>query len=206
MPVSFSKNQPVSLRKGAVQSGAGLTSIAMGLGWDPVERSGWRAVLAPPREIDLDASCIMLSSDGQEVDSVWYRRLRSRMGAVRHSGDNLTGKGDGDNETIAVNLDSVPGNVNYLVFVVGSYSGQSFKDVANASCRVYDTSNGAKTVFGEFSLTALKDDHRGIVMAVVSRDDSDGWKITMIGDTTQDGRAYRDMLPAAVAAIQRLVL
>src|SRR3546814_5420645 len=65
--------------------------------------------------IDLDASCLLFDGAGNVVDIVWFRQLTSKDGSVRHSGDNLTGEGDGDDETIAIDLTKLPTNVETLV-------------------------------------------------------------------------------------------
>lgn len=201
-PIYFVKDQPVLLQKrnaSGVPAGNPLGRIAMGLGWDAVKRSGWKSFLRC--NIDLDASCILLDDYGNEVDAVWFDKLHSNNSAIVHTGDSLTGRGDGDNEMIMVALNKIPSNVFALAFVVGSYSGQSFGSVQNASCRVYDM-DGDRTVFGEYSLTNLPGDHRGIVMAAVIRNKQNNcWIVRMIGVTTPNGRTYRDILPVAKATL-----
>ena len=72
------------------------------------------------------------------VGLVWFRQLASRDGAIEHSGDNLTGEGDGDDETIHVDLQRLPGTIQHLVFTVNSFRGQTFDQVENAYCRILD--------------------------------------------------------------------
>ncbi|MDM9678639.1 TerD family protein, partial [Raoultella planticola] len=67
---------------------------------------------------------------------IWFRKLKSTCGSVVHTGDNLTGEGDGDDEVINVYLGQLPVKVEYLAFTVNSFRGQSFNDVDNAFCRV----------------------------------------------------------------------
>ena len=71
--------------------------------------------------IDIDASAILLHNDryiDSSHDLVYYGNTRHYSGSINHSGDNLTGDGDGDDEVINVNLAKIPSNVNKVVFVV----------------------------------------------------------------------------------------
>jgi tellurium resistance protein TerD len=159
--VSLSKGGNVSLTKEA--GAAGLSAVTVGLGWDVRTTTG--------TEFDLDASALLVRPDGKVLSDqhfVFYGNLTSPDGAVEHTGDNLTGEGEGDDEQINVNLGSVPPDVDKIVFPVSIYDadgrGQSFGQVRNAFIRVvnradqaeltrYDLSEDASTetamVFGE---------------------------------------------------------
>ncbi|EFH9774009.1 tellurium resistance protein TerZ, partial [Escherichia coli] len=127
--VSLVKNQTVSLSK----ESSALSQLHFGLGWDPVKKKGLLGGLFGGNDsIDLDAGCVLMDSTGKTIDTIWFRKLKSTCGAVMHSGDNLTGEGDGDDEVIKVNLSRLPANVEYLAFTVNSFRGQSFNDVENA--------------------------------------------------------------------------
>ncbi len=102
MGVSLSKGQSVSLVK---SGGGGLTQVRMGLGWDAVKKRGLFG--SRSQSIDLDASALLFDANRQLVDQVWFQQLTSRDGAVQHTGDNLTGEGEGDDESIRVHLDGV---------------------------------------------------------------------------------------------------
>lgn len=180
-PISLSKDRPVSLVKGQKVSlrkegGVALTQVMMGLGWDPVAKRGMFGK-ARAGDIDLDAS-VLLFSQGQCVDIISFRQLRARDGSIIHSGDNLTGDGDGDDETIAVNLPALPAHVDNLVFIVTSYRGQTFQEVENAYCRLIDLTTGAELarywLTGGMPVT-------GVTMAVISRAAGE-WQLRAIGD------------------------
>ena len=94
--VSLQKNQTVSLTKGGRPV---LTSVKMGLGWEPAYRAGRRA-----KEIDLDASVIAYDANRKKIDACYFGKLAILNGVVQHSGDNLTGEGGGDDEVITVHL------------------------------------------------------------------------------------------------------
>lgn len=193
MSVSLSKGQKVSLSK----DGATLTRIFMGLGWDVAKAGGFLGGLfGGDGDIDLDASCLVFDESGQLMDQIWFRQLKGMNGAVVHTGDNLTGAGDGDDESIKVDLSRLPGNVKSLVFTVNSFRGQTFDKVANAYCRVVDDVSNkelAKFILSESG------SHTGMVMAKIYRHSGE-WKIHAIGEKTS-GRTFQDMMPAIRAAL-----
>ena len=144
--------------------------------------------------MDLDASAIMFDSSGKDVDTVYYGRLLSHDGSVQHSGDNLTGEGDGDDEVITVNLRSVSANIKTIVFVITSYSGQKFNEVKNVFARVSDGVSGQETV--RYNL-AESSDATGLVIAKLTRADN-GWDFTAIGEFVTAARTPNKMVaPAA---------
>lgn len=186
MSVSLSKGQKVSLAK---PDGGALTRVRMGLGWDPVVKRGLfgRSKTQPT---DLDATCLLFDASGNLVDAVWFRQLRSKDGAVQHTGDNLTGDGEGDDESIRVDLTALPGNVAQLVFTVNSFSGQDFSQIAGAFCRLVDESTGRELARYDLSGSGP---HTAQIMAKVSREGS-GWSMTAIG-ATATGRTFQHLLP-----------
>lgn len=192
MSISLTKGQKISLTKA---DGSALTRVFMGLGWDP-ETSRGLFGKAKGKSIDLDASCIMLDESRSVVDAVWFRQLRSHDGSIQHSGDNLTGDGDGDDEVIAVDLTRVPASVHTLVFTVNSYSRQGFSDVANASCRLVDETTNQEVATYDLS---AKGPHTGMTMAKLYRNGAE-WKLAAIGETGQ-GQTWRDMLPDVLRAL-----
>lgn len=133
MAVSLEKGQKISLDKTA---GSALTQVKMGVGWDVTVSKGFLGFGGGKSgDIDLDASCLMFSEQGEVLDAIWFQQLTSKDGSIRHSGDNRTGAGDGDDETITVDLSRVPAQVKSLIFTVNSFRGQSFEKVQNAYCR-----------------------------------------------------------------------
>ena len=195
MAISLSKNQTISLEK---EAGTGLKKIRMGLGWDPVKPSGFFAkLLSSDAAIDLDASCILLDSAKQPLDLVWFRQLKSSDGSIVHSGDNRTGEGEGDDESIQVNLEQLPAAVKHLVFTVNSFTGQNFEAVENAYCRIVDELTGKE--LARFNLSD-KGRHTGVVMAYISRTAA-GWDLTAIG-TVANGRTAQDLASDAAQAVR----
>ncbi|MFZ1389368.1 MAG: TerD family protein [Thiolinea sp.] len=201
MAVSLTKGQSISLEK---SNGSGLTSVFMGLGWDPaaapVKKSGFLGGLfgggGSAEEIDLDASCLLLDSQKKLLDVVWFRQLKSSDGSISHSGDNLTGEGEGDDEVISVDLSRLPAQVSYLVFTVCSFRGQTFNEVGNAFCRLVDATNN--TELARYNLSE-KGGHTGVVMSVVSRNGA-GWQMKAVGRASM-GAIAADMMNDVVASI-----
>ena len=186
MSVSLTKGQSVSLRK---DDGGTLTHVRMGLGWDAVKKKGLFG--SRSQSIDLDASAVMYDAKGGVVDQVWFRQLTSTDGSVVHSGDNRTGDGDGDDESVTVHLDRLPVEVTQIVFLVNSFTGQNFSQIENAFCRLVDETNGQE--IARYELTG-SGTHTAQVMAKVGRDGS-GWSMTAIGSIA-NGRTFKDLLPA----------
>lgn len=192
--VSLSKNQTVSLSK----ESSALSQLHFGLGWDPIKKKGlFGSLLGGNGSIDLDAGCVLMDSAGNKIDTIWFRQLKSKCGSVVHSGDNLTGEGDGDDEVIKVDLARLPANVEYLAFTVNSFRGQTFNDVDNAFCRVVDQSNKE---LARYKLTE-QGSHTGIVIASLRRN-SGNWDFTAHGHACR-GRTIDDMQSDIVATVVR---
>lgn len=183
MGVSLAKGQSVSLAK---DDGSSLRRVHMGLGWDAA-----KGLFGRTKAIDLDASCMVFDSSGKMIDAVWFRQLQSRDGSITHTGDNLTGQGEGDDESIIVDLTQVRAEVQTLVFVVNSFTGEDFSKIRNATCRLVDLDSF--TEIARYDL-GQQGRHTAQVMAKVSRSDG-GWTMTAIGQTAS-GRTIRDLQPA----------
>ncbi|RKS76931.1 tellurium resistance protein TerZ [Actinomadura pelletieri DSM 43383] len=183
MTVSMVKGQRISLEK----PGGTLSMVRMGLGWDAVKKKGFFG--SRQRDIDLDASCVLFA-DGALADVVFFGKLVSDDGSVRHTGDNLTGAGDGDDESVIVDLRRLPVHVTSLVFTVSSFNGQTFNEVENAFCRVVNEADGGE--MARYTLTG-GGAHTAMVMSRIYRH-GDGWKMNAIGEPCH-GRTFQDMLP-----------
>ncbi|MFF9176408.1 TerD family protein [Streptomyces sp. NPDC014793] len=183
--VSLQKNQTVSLVKGGRPL---LSLVQMGLGWEPAYRG---------KDIDLDASVIAYGPQRNPVDSCYFGKLSILNGAVKHSGDNLTGEGGGDDEVIVVDLGRIPQEVTGLVFTVNSFSGQKFTEVAKAYCRLVDAASGEELV--RFDLTSAEP-QTGVMMAKLIRQYSGEWEMTAMGDFVK-ARTVRNMVDPGARAL-----
>ncbi|BAU82370.1 tellurium resistance protein terD [Streptomyces laurentii] len=183
--VSLQKNQTVSLVKGGRPL---LSQVKMGLGWEPAYRG---------KDIDLDASVIAYGPQRNHVDSCYFGKLSILNGAVKHSGDNLTGEGAGDDEVIVVDLGRLPADTTGLVFTVNSFSGQKFTEVAKAYCRLIDAATGEELV--RFDLTTAEP-QTGVMMAKLIRQFSGEWEMTAMGEFVKS-RTVRGMVKPAAQAL-----
>ncbi|MEU4684544.1 TerD family protein [Streptomyces xinghaiensis] len=182
--VSLQKNQTVSLVKGGRPL---LTSVRMGLGWEPAYRG---------KDIDLDASVIAYGPDRKKIDACYFGKLTILNGVIQHSGDNLTGEGGGDDEAITVHLGDVPPQVTGLVFTVNSFSGQKFTEVSKAYCRLLD---GAGQELVRFDLTGAEP-RTGVMMCKLIRQFSGEWEMTAMGEYV-DSRTVRGMVKPGAKAL-----
>ncbi|WP_180289332.1 MULTISPECIES: TerD family protein [Streptomyces] len=183
--VSLQKNQTVSLVKGGRPL---LSQVKMGLGWEPAYRG---------KDIDLDASVIAYGPQRNHIDSCYFGKLSIVNGAIKHSGDNLTGEGGGDDEVITVDLGRLPQDVTGLVFTVNSFSGQKFTEVAKAYCRLLDAATGEELV--RFDLTNAES-QTGVMMAKLIKQFSGEWEMTAMGDFVKS-RTVRGMVKPAAQAL-----
>ncbi|MFD3918377.1 TerD family protein [Streptomyces sp. NPDC058595] len=183
--VNLQKNQTVSLVKGGAPL---LTQVKMGLGWEPAFRG---------KDIDLDASVIAYGPNRNHLDSCYFGKLTILGGSIKHSGDNLTGEGAGDDETIVVDLGRLPAEATGLVFTVNSFTGQKFNEVAKAYCRLLDARTGEELV--RFDLTGAEP-QTGVIMAKLIRQFSGEWEMTAVGEFVKS-RTVRGMVKPAAKAL-----
>ncbi|WP_329307229.1 TerD family protein [Streptomyces sp. NBC_01260] len=183
--VSLQKNQTVSLVKGGRPL---LSQVKMGLGWEPAFRG---------KDIDLDASVIAYGPNRNHLDSCYFGKLSILNGAIKHSGDNLTGEGAGDDEVIVVDLGRIPAEATGLVFTVNSFTGQKFTEVAKAYCRLIDAATGDELV--RFDLTGAEP-QTGVIMAKLIKQFSGEWEMTAVGDFVKS-RTVRGMVKPAAQSL-----
>ncbi|CAG6398022.1 TerD family protein [Streptomyces cocklensis] len=179
MGVSLSKGGNVSLTKEA----PGLTAVTVGLGWDVRTTTG--------TDFDLDASALLLDAAGKVVSDkhfVFFNNLKSPDGSVEHTGDNLTGEGEGDDEAIKVNLAGVPVEVDKIVFPVSIYDGetrqQSFGQVRNAFIRVVNQAGG--TEIARYDLSEDASTETAMVFGELYRSGAE-WKFRAVGQGYASG-------------------
>ena len=181
MGVSLAKGGNVSLSKEA----PGLTAVTVGLGWDVRTTTG--------ADFDLDASALGVNSSGKIVSDqhfVFYNNLTSPEGAIQHTGDNLTGQGEGDDEQINVNLATLPAEVDKIVFAVSIHQaearGQNFGQVRNAFIRVVNQNGG--TEIARYDLTEDASTETAMVFGEIYRHGAE-WKFRAVGQGYASGLA-----------------
>ena len=182
MVVSLAKGQRVSLEKVA----PGLTEIFVGLGWDTKVTDGGF-------DFDLDASLFLLGSNEKLISDnhfIFYNNLTSPDPdkSVEHTGDNLTGDGDGDDEVININLQKVPSDVQKIVVVVTIHEAeqrsQNFGQVDNAYVRIVDAKTNAEAT--RFDLTEDGSVETAMIMAELYRKNGE-WRVNAVGAGYQGG-------------------
>lgn len=181
MSVSLSKGGNVSLTKQA----PGLSAVVVGLGWDIRTTTG--------EDFDLDASAILCDSAGTvtcDQDFVFFNNVTSSDGSVVHTGDNLTGEGDGDDEAIRVDLAAVPAAVARVVFPVSIYDAatrnQSFGQVRNAFIRVVNAADNSE--LARYDLSEDASTEAAMIFGELYRHESE-WKFRAIGQGYSTGLA-----------------
>jgi tellurium resistance protein TerD len=178
MGVTLAKGGNVSLTKAAPN----LTQVLVGLGWDARSTTG-----AP---FDLDASALLCASGRVLGDDyfVFYNNLKSPEGSVEHTGDNLTGEGEGDDESILVDLAKVPDNVDKVVFPVSIYDadsrGQTFGQVSNAFIRVVNQFDQAE--LARYDLTEDASTETAMIFGELYRYNGE-WKFRAVGQGYASG-------------------
>jgi stress response protein SCP2 len=194
MSINLVKGQKIDLTKGR----SSLSSIMVGLGWDPVEKKKSGGFLGGllggagggGAEVDCDASVILLDENGKlksKQNLVYFGNKTSQDGSVVHSGDNLTGDGDGDDEVINLNLNSISPSVHRLVFVVNIYQAkqrkQDFGLIQNAFIRLVD--NSSKEELIHYNLTENYAGKTSLIPGELYRHGTE-WKFSAVGEGTLD--------------------
>lgn len=177
MVINLKKGEKIDLTK----SNPGLSKIVVGLGWDANESSG--------SEYDLDASVFMLNKEGileRSQNLIYFGNLNGP--GVHHTGDNLTGEGDGDDEVINVDLSQIPSDIDKLIFTVNIYNGkskrQNFGHISNAYIRVINPSNRQELI--RYDLGEDYSTETGLMVGEIYREENE-WKFSAIDESFEGG-------------------
>ena len=173
MAISLQKGGNISLSK----TSPNLKNVLIGLGWDARSTSG--------DDFDLDARVFMVGANGKvrsDADFIFYNQLRSTCGSVEHTGDNRTGDGDGDDESVKVVLDKVPAEIERLVVAVTIHEAQArsqnFGMVRGAYIRLVNIDTGDEIV--RFDLTEDASVETAMIFGEVYRHNNE-WKFRAVG-------------------------
>ena len=182
MSVSLTKGASISLSKANSDAGSTspLTKVVAGAGWDAKDG----------KSIDLDLMIVQVASDGKAIpddngngtnlDEALLFFNNMTLPGLKHSGDNLTGEGDGDDEQIVVTLADVAQNVNELAVVVASYSGETFDEIENAFVRLVNEADN--TELAKFELTSGFAGTRGVELGRLKRNGAE-WDFAATGNS-----------------------
>ncbi|RZS86893.1 tellurium resistance protein TerD [Motilibacter rhizosphaerae] len=180
MGVSLAKGGNVSLSK---EAGGSLTSVVVGCGWDVRATTGM--------DFDLDASAVVCGASGKVLSDayfVFFNNLQSPDGLVRHTGDNRTGEGEGDDEQVIVDLAALGPEVSKVVVVVSIYDAdarrQNFGQVQNAFIRIVDEPTGRE--LARFDLTEDASTETAMIFGELYRHGGE-WKFRAVGQGYASG-------------------
>lgn len=173
MALSLQKGGNLSLSK----TDPGLNKILVGLGWDARSTDG--------QDFDLDASAFLLAANGKvrsDADFIFYNQMRAVDGSVEHTGDNRTGEGDGDDESLLVDLSKVATDIDKIVITVTIHDAeqrrQNFGQVSNAFIRLVNSESNVEVV--RFDLAEDASTEAAMVFGELYRNGAE-WKFRAVG-------------------------
>jgi tellurium resistance protein TerD len=184
MALQIKKGEKLNITKAAQDAGnTNLAKLTAGAGWDPATEGA---------EIDLDLVAILIGSDGKAIgdkngngsnldEAVCYFEQLDTIPGLKHSGDSLTGEGEGDDEQIVITLADIPAEAQKIAIVIASYSGEKFGDIANAFVRIEDD-KGNELV--RYDLSENYGGTKGVLMGEVSRN-GDQWEFKAVGEARE---------------------
>lgn len=180
MAISLSKGGNVNLSKTAPT----MNLVDLGLGWNPRATDG--------KAFDLDAVAFLVGADGkvtQDSDFIFYNNKTSACGAVNHNGDNRTGEGEGDDESLSVDLSKVPANIEKVIFAVtiheGQQNNQNFGQVDKAYIRVLNKDNNSEEL-ARFDLSEDGSVETAMIFGELYRHNGE-WKFKAVGQGFNGG-------------------
>jgi tellurium resistance protein TerZ len=189
MAINLQKGQRINLEK---SNGSKLQTVCVGINWGAIEKKGMFGFGSTKEAVDLDASCAMFNEAKQRVDVVYFGNLASSDGAVKHSGDDLTGDLGGDdgldNEIITLDLSRLNPSVTSVAFVLNSFRGHDFGTIPFASIRIYEgTPKMVNEVFATYDIakSASFAGHTSMVLGVFYKKNGE-WKFNAVGEPTKD--------------------
>lgn len=179
MALSLQKGGNLSLSK----TDPSLTKILVGLGWDERTTDG--------SSFDLDASAFLLTAGDKvrnDSDFIFYNQLKSPDGSVEHTGDNRTGQGEGDDESVKVDLSKVPAEITKIAFTVTIHDAearrQNFGQVSNAFIRIVNDLTGTEIV--RYDLAEDYSTETAMVFGELYRHNNE-WKFRAVGQGYSGG-------------------
>lgn len=181
MAITLEKKKPISL----VKEKPGIKNIVAGLGWDEA------TINAVP--VDCDVSVFLLGTNGKLVSEdhfIFYNNLKSPDGAVAHTGDSRDGDGDGDDESIRLDLSSIDPAVEYIYFAITIHESESrghhFGNVENSFIKIRNAADN--TVLCQYQLKENFDGQDSLIIASLSRN-AGAWNVEALGQPFSGGLA-----------------
>jgi tellurium resistance protein TerZ len=188
MAINLQKGQRINLKK---ENGTTLQNVCVGVNWGAIEKKGWLGGTSK-EAVDLDASCALFDDAKNLMDVIYFGQLKSKDGAIKHSGDDLTGDLGGDdgldNEIITVDFSKLNPNTTSVAFMLNSFRGHDFGTIPFASIRIYEgTPSRVNEVFATYNIAKGEGfaGHVSMVMGVFYKRNNE-WKFNAIGEPTKD--------------------
>ncbi|MGI2908984.1 TerD family protein [Tolypothrix sp. VBCCA 56010] len=182
MTITLTKGQRISLDKVA----PGLSEVFVGLGWDVKATD-------TGHDFDLDSSVFLLSANGKLISDAHFIFYNNQTSpdpdkSVQHTGDNLTGAGEGDDEIIKIDLKKVPDNIQTILIAVTIHEAearrQNFGQIQNAFVRVVNSQTNEEVV--RYDLVEDYSTETSMIMAELYFKE-DQWRINAVGSGYQGG-------------------
>eukprot|EP01111_Echinosteliopsis_oligospora_P014880 TRINITY_DN571_c0_g1_i1.p1 TRINITY_DN571_c0_g1~~TRINITY_DN571_c0_g1_i1.p1 ORF type:complete len:314 (-),score=98.61 TRINITY_DN571_c0_g1_i1:55-996(-) len=163
-------------------------SVKLGVGWE----------VSKKKTIDLDASVLVLNAEKRTIDTVSFRALTSSDGAIKHSGDNRTGEGSGDDETITFDFAKVRPEARYMIFLVNSFTGVEFSEIKSAYVRILSSSTGTTLAFSRLSKMAPR---TGLMFGCLKKDTATGYWIFYCFQRLIYGKNFQESTTPAIDSL-----
>ena len=193
MAINLTKGSTIELTK---SNGHALEHICVGLNWGSIQVKSFFGLLTSNRDVDLDGSAAIFDHDRKLLDTVYFKNLKSKDGAIRHSGDDLTGDAEGDdqkdNEVITIDLRLLNPNAHTIVLFLNSYQKQDFADIPYSKVKIYEgTIHKVDEVLASFNLSADKE-FAGYVSMVMGKfiKQEASWHFKAIGEPIRSTRVF----------------
>lgn len=181
--INLSKNSQISLAK----NGIDLKEITIGLDWGSIQESSFWGLLKSTQGVDLDGTVSVFDAQKKEIETVFFNNLKSKDGAIKHSGDDRIGDGladNKDNEVISINLEKVNPMAQSIFIYLNSYKQQDFATIPYVKIKLVEGKNHNPTqTFATFSL-ASNDAYKGFVSMLMAKIQkvNGRWEFTALGD------------------------
>ncbi|MFN8298386.1 MAG: TerD family protein [Chitinophagales bacterium] len=179
MAITLEKKKPISL----VKEKPGLQNIVAGLGWDEATING--------SKVDCDVSVFMLGANGKlpaDEFFVFYNNLNSPDGAVKHLGDSRGGEGEGDDESVTIDLKMVDSRIEFIYFTVTIHESESrghhFGNVQNSYIKLYNAQDNSTLC--QYELNESFDGNDSLLIASISRNGGN-WNVEAMGQAFGGG-------------------
>lgn len=194
MAIDLKKGSGISLKK---SSGGNLEKVCVGLNWGSIKKKSFFGLLTTNEDVDLDGSVVVFDGNKKLLDTVYFKQIKSKDGAIRHSGDDLTGDESGDdgldNEIITIDFNKISDEAHTIVLFLNSYQKQDFSIIPYSKVRVFEgTPQRVDTVLLNFNLSA--DDafvgHVSMIMGKFIRQQDSNWRFEAIGEPSESARVF----------------